>query len=106
MISPWPPGTGPGTVSHGTLREADLIPRFLDVLRAFSPLRADTLGARWQEMADDQGEVKEGHEEDAADLTHTLDYELNTFAPEGFYFSTHEGDGSDFGFWEDDPDEG
>jgi hypothetical protein len=38
--------------------------------------------------------------EDAQELLHDLTDDLNHHAPVNFYFGTHPGDGSDFGFWE------
>ena len=75
-----------GTVSHGTLRPEDLAPRFEGVLRELNP---KLLRRLQDEKSDDLQEYVVG-------LMDALDME----APEGYVFGTHEGDGSDFGFWD------
>ena len=83
-----------GTVIHGTLRSEDLIPAFADEL----------------ELLDEQKEfvslVKEANKfkdwedvEECGWLIERLVDALSEFAPEGCYFGSTEGDGSDFGFW-------
>jgi hypothetical protein len=97
------PGTWPHThlvdciplnesVSHGTLRDLDLIPKFEDVLKAIDPVTFGALNSRWSQQP--------GDSEDNAEYVVDLIDALNEAAPEGYYFGTIEGDGSDFGFWE------
>jgi hypothetical protein len=89
-----------GTVSHGTHRTVDLVPAFLDMLRALDPNQAQLI-----EQAYDLDRIlsadEEGEEDDC--LMDSLRFALNEAAPEGWYFGAIEGDGSDFGFWISDP---
>lgn len=83
-----------GSVSHGTLREEDLVPTFLGVLVDLDATRAESLGDAkplyWRTM-------KPGGE--YADLISDLIDALDEYAPNGYYFGSHPGDGSDFGYW-------
>jgi hypothetical protein len=112
-----------GSVSHGTMREYDLIPCFADVLEKLKDdLSLDTalpeagrvkeverLEAVLQDLEsrylDGQGDLRDEDDEywrseDASnDLNETLFDELNRFAPPFVTFGSHEGDGSDYGFW-------
>ena len=89
---------------HGTLRACDLVPAFLEVIKntpeytqimqtndsnlqvIFDP-SADECDDRWE--SDDMCYF----------LNEVLFDILDSFAPEGYYFGAHQGDGSDFGFW-------
>lgn len=79
-----------GTVSHGTLRPEDLIPKFGEALRDLSP-------RHWRLFVRDQSDDMQENVVQLMDL-------LDLAAPEGYHFGTHEGDGSDFGFWKDEDD--
>lgn len=89
-----------GSISHGTLRNADLLLCFaseLDYLRGNDDATKlvdglPTIGE------DDETEIDASREE-ASDLLATLFDELDALAPPYCYFGAHEGDGSDFGFW-------
>ena len=92
------------SVIHGTLRACDLVPAFLEVIKntpeyaqimqtndsnlqvIFDP-SADECDDRWE--SDDMCYF----------LNEVLFDILYSFAPEGYYFGAHQGDGSDFGFW-------
>jgi hypothetical protein len=83
----------PGSISHGTLREEDLITAFLGELRRLDPERA--------KAAEDLHMV-EAAEMDADSREWLLTFLFDTleeYAPEDCYFGAHVGDGSDFGFW-------
>lgn len=78
------------TISHGTMRPEDLIPKFLEVLEELNPKVSES-AKRWNELA-----IQEAQSEFLSELFDLLDQE----APEGFYFGSHPGDGSDYGFWQ------
>ena len=86
------------SVSHGTLREQDLIPAFEEVLDSAGveydrPAAVDKLLLGLSLTENEQEEVGFYLNESLFDL-------LDGIAPEGTYFGSHPGDGSDFGFWE------
>jgi hypothetical protein len=93
-----------GTIIHGTMRNQDLIPAFLDVAREIAPAEyAQMVSAPFSPipsyaLEDDSAEWWTSDE--AHYLLEELFELLNLCAPEGFYFGAHEGDGSDYGFWE------
>lgn len=78
------------TISHGTMRPEDLIPKFLEVLEELNPKVGES-AKRWNELA-----IQEAQSQFLSELFDLLDQE----APEGFYFGPHPGDGSDYGFWQ------
>lgn len=87
-----------GSISHGTMREADLIPAFgYELRQAFPahPLLAeiDALAV----LADKDYPVYDT--EQSAGLLEELFGELDQLAPAYCYFGANEGDGSDYGFW-------
>jgi hypothetical protein len=90
------------SVSHATLREADLIPAFEGML--------DIAGVEYvrppsvAKLLLDQPLTDDEHEEIGYYLNETLFDLLNDIAPEGTSFGSHPGDGSDFGFWESEED--
>lgn len=87
------------TIIHGTCRNCDLIPAFLSVLkgvpeyehlvRANIPLSV--------ELDDEHNEWWDSGE--AFWFCIKLFELLEDYAPEGYFFGLHPGDGSDFGFW-------
>ena len=79
-----------GTISHGTMQARDLIPAFLDALRACNPGLAEQLDAERPSIYSD--EMPEW-------LNETLWDAMEAHAPEGYYFGSHPGDGSDYGIW-------
>jgi hypothetical protein len=91
------------SLSHGTLREEDLIPRFEAVLATLEdsavaylldrPFVVDKL------LGSEQALTAEDWELVSCYLNETLFELLNDVAPDGCYFGAHPGDGSDYGFW-------
>jgi hypothetical protein len=91
-----------GTISHGTMRAEDLIPRFLDALESVKPLRAE-------EIREDNAETlarlgKENLSDDEIEAQDYLLFEtiwesLSDQCPPYCYFGAHPGDGSDYGCW-------
>lgn len=97
----------PGTVIHGTLRSQDLVPAFAKKYAELDPKAADRFVTEHGALREALYELSNGNElpywesldaiEDGNDLADILD----RYAPEGHYFGSHPGDGSDFGFWEE-----
>lgn len=113
-----------GTIIHGTHRNEDLIPAFVDALterledaalncpKGNEVEMAKAIGDAHETLGAIERRMEGGEDyflsEDAMwDLEWLFDA-LNEFAPEGTHFGAHEGDGADFGFWpiEEDEEEG
>jgi hypothetical protein len=98
-----------GTVSHGTLREQDLIPAFLDTLAYYKPHWARACAKLYDYPIDgfdtEKDLVKFCCTENAYQFIENLRDELDGIAPPLTYFGEHYGDCSDFGFWYVDFDE-
>lgn len=92
------------SVIHGTLRVQDLVPVFLDVIKntpeyvQISMNNVPELSVISDPTASDDDERWES-EYMSYFLNETLFEVLNAYAPDGYYFGSHIGDGSDFGFW-------
>lgn len=93
------------TVSRATLRPFDLFPTFLgvingtpehDTIMTDNPIIVDALT--------DEGHVFWDSDECIYIINELFD-SLNSYAPDGYYFGAHEGDGSDFGYWESNEDD-
>jgi hypothetical protein len=106
-----------GTVSHGTMREEDLIPAFMSVLDSEAPDRAakirDEFGAYFVEQCCTPLGMEYpgiGDTNNRGWLLEAIWDAMEAIAPVGMHFGAIEGDGSDYGFWadedeDDDPDE-
>ena len=82
-----------GTVIHGTLRNEDLIPAFVnEILYLDEEKKYKDLILECQKVDYDSEDAEYLSNEVLIDV-------LNEFAPDGCYFGSHIGDGSDFGFW-------
>lgn len=77
------------SVSHGTLRQQDLVEAFAKVLGEVNEPLADSLIEAFAIGDDDTQDY----------VLEQLFDSLDEIAPEGTYFGAHPGDGSDFGFW-------
>ena len=90
----------PGTISHGTLRSEDLIPAFVDALDGIELEEDEIIKLDMQYTAFfESGDAEWVLNEVLFDM-------LNDHCPEGHYFGSLEGDGSDFGMWPVEVDEG
>lgn len=89
------PNIQPGTVIHGTMRPQDLIPAFVAEFARIDPDAAAKFIGEWRAVM-----ANPGHE-DAGECVDALFAALDDRAPEGLTFSAIEGDGSDYGWWED-----
>jgi len=98
-----------GTLIHGTLLECDLIPAFLDALQQFDPKAAETIIDEFGRSFIDRLSKADGLDYPSVGemdrrgwLMEALLDALDTVGPDGTYFGTHPGDGSDFGWWATD----
>lgn len=95
------------SVSHGTMRSCDLIPRFLDVIKdtpEYAQIMLSINGANWNLCVITDAGASDNDERWESDdismfLNESLWDVLNSYAPDGYYFGAHPGDGSDYGFW-------
>lgn len=90
-----------GSVSHGTLLSSDLVPRFLQLLNELDPAVAKAVEmAHEDDIKAALNNIGDPEPEGVGDLIDTLFNALDSYAPHGWYFGPHEGDGADFGFWQ------
>ena len=88
-----------GSISRGTLRTVDLLEAFADELDRLESESDDVAEARAVLTLHNAGWLTIADSDEASELVQALQDALNEFAPSYCYFGTHEGDGSDFGFW-------
>lgn len=91
------------SVSHGTLRRQDLIPAFLTAIRdtpEYEQMIAAPFGPIPAWVEDEGDDCEWWESEEAGFLLEELFDALDSYAPDGYYFGAHPGDGSDFGFWQ------
>lgn len=89
-----------GTVIHGTMRTQDLIPAFLDVAQKIAPVEYAQMVSAIPAYAFEDDDAEWWTSDEAHYMLEELFDLLDRCAPEGCYFGAHEGDGSDYGFWE------
>lgn len=83
------------SVSSGTLKSEDLIPKFLGVLKTYGKDKYDAYIKENPEVED----WENLDEETMGWVVDELTDLLNEIAPDGCYFGASDGDGADFGFW-------
>lgn len=86
------------TVSWGTHRPDDLIPKFMAVLKEYGKEAYDKYVSENPEVED----WKKLDDETKGWVVDELFDLLDGIAPEDCYFGAHPGDGADFGFWQVD----
>ena len=95
------------SIIHGTHRECDLIPAFLEVIKNTTEYTQimQTNDSNLQVIFDPSADEHDDRWE-SDDINYFLNEvlfdTLDSYAPDGYYFGAHQGDGSDFGFWEID----
>ena len=94
------------SVIRATLRPQDLIPAFLDVIK-YTPEYQQVISSNNYEIKVIFEPYSDDDERWESEFIHYFLNEnlfdlLNSFAPDGYYFGCHPGDGSDFGFWKID----
>jgi hypothetical protein len=87
-----------GTVSSGTMREEDLLPKFAYVLEKYG-MKRSALTARAAARLIEMSDTDKNRELVSIVLNEEVWEAMNEIAPEGYYFGAHEGDGSDYGYW-------
>jgi hypothetical protein len=97
--------TGGYIVSEATLRNQDLIPKYLDALAILAPAAYDQCqnpGCGFPMVpshALEDWRSEWWQSESAHEAMESLTNALEEHAPEGFHFGASEGDGARFGFW-------
>lgn len=86
-----------GSISEGTMRKEDLIPKFMNVLKDLNYSKCEEIKSRYPSLKD-----LDYDSEEASWLFDELFFALEEEAPSGYYFSTHPDDGADYGFWKDE----
>ena len=104
------------SLSSATMRNEDLIPTFFRFLKEHDKAEAKSILRDYplfEELATWTDGVSDSYKtlaerfygsEEADLLCDNLFTELDAIAPAGCLFGAHEGDGSDYGFWEYDND--
>jgi hypothetical protein len=87
------------SLSEATMRPEDLIPCFIYAIRQIDPDNKPLMDSMHELEVVIQDELYFESEDCQYDLDYLFDT-LNELAPEGYYFGSHPGDGSDYGFWE------
>ena len=92
-VKKWKYGTA-GSIISGTMRPEDLIPSFCEELRS--------LGHRSKELTQIEKEQNKAGYYESEDSEYDLESLFNMLDSPSmpyFYFGSHAGDGSDYGFW-------
>ena len=100
------------SLSHGTLRQEDLIPSFMDFLQNVKKIcdiqkEVDNVQKEVDELEFEEapgysGPYYKNLEDADYILNEDIVYLLDSIAPKFTYFGSTLGDGADFGFWTDE----
>ena len=95
----------PGSISHGTMNNKDVIPTIMSRLFKEDPNKAREIWKNNPELLQALCDKESGIDnpwwdsEDANYISNELFDVMNDYAPEDHYFGSHPGDGSDYGYW-------
>lgn len=94
----------PGSISTGTLKSEDLLSAFTEELERLYSESGGEMPRHVRKLIDEAGALDTEDEdpfnaEVVNDVIDELMDELEHFAPAGYYFGAHPGDGADFGYW-------
>jgi hypothetical protein len=97
------------SLSHGTLRQEDIIPSFMsflhhikeqcDIVETVNNIQEEVDNLEFEDAPGYSGPYYKKPEDADFILNEDIFYLLNDIAPKFTYFGSSEGDGSDFGFW-------
>lgn len=96
-----------GTVSHGTLRNEDLLKAFCEEIERYASTGYAIVTESRKWLAGEQPDENESNRDEIGqELVIDLIDQLNAMSPDNVYFGTLDGDASDFGWWvsEDESD--
>ena len=88
-----------GSISSGTMRNEDLIPCFTEELLWYDPQNSIGLEIQEKIESDDYNFTSDNASYDLESLFDELNNLESLQNLPGFYFGSHPGDGSDYGFW-------
>ena len=93
------------SVIHATHRPQDLIPAFIGVLKDTAEYAQMMVSNAIPAYALEGDDAEWWYSDECSYfLNETLFDTLDSYAPEGYYFGAHPGDGSDFGYWKCEED--
>ena len=91
------------SVIHATMRPQDLIPAFLDVIRDTAEYAQMVANNSIPSVVTDPSASDYDKRWESEDVVYFLNEDLwdilNSYAPDGYYFGSHPGDDSDYGYW-------
>jgi hypothetical protein len=85
------------SISSGTLRPQDLLPKFLKVIRETGEYVQISIALPYYPFENDNDTW---WDQEGQYVLQEVMAVLEKYAPDGYYFGTREGDGADFGYWE------
>ena len=95
------------SLSEATMRPEDLIPAFILGIRQIAPENIENVGRMSSINEIEYNSQNNPNYFETEECEYDLEWlfdTLNELAPEGCYFGSHPGDGSDYGFWEFEED--
>jgi hypothetical protein len=96
------------SLSWGTMKDEDLYNAFISFIGEHDPVKALAIKEEYSHCLDEEGNLLDSYEypDLLGDISWLINeelfYYLNDIAPENCYFGSSEGDGSDYGFWQNE----